>query len=412
MRRLRLLTAGESHGPAISGIVDGLPAGVPVSSEEVNRDLRRRQHGYGSGRRMQIEHDEVTWLGGLRFGRTLGSPLAFRVDNRDWQNWSDRMATDALPARPARRITLARPGHADLAGAVKYDTDDVRNVLERASARSTVARVAAGAVCRQLLVAAGGIRIWSFVERLGVTRAFPDADDPVVAVPEGWPDADLAAPSPLRCPDPVAEMRMVAEVDAVAEAGDSVGGSFVVVAENVPVGMGSSAEWDTRLDAALAAAIMGIPAVKAVGIGAGFDVAMRRGSEVHDEVAADALDWRRVSNRAGGIEGGMSNGMPIVVRASVKPVSTLRHPLSSVDVVSGEPGRAHIERSDVAIIPRAAVVGEAMVALVLVDALLTSFGGDTLADLSVAVRRRRDRSGRPSPEALTTADPSRPPDDD
>jgi chorismate synthase len=395
MRRLRLLTAGESHGPAVSGVLEGLPAGLRVSTEQVNRDLRRRQHGFGSGRRMLIEQDNVVWTGGLRFGKTLGSPLAFRIDNRDWENWRDKMSVERLPARGRpRRVTLARPGHADLAGTIKYDTDDVRDVLERASARSTAPRVLAGSVCRQLL-AAVGVRLWSYVEQLGPVRAFAQADDPLACVPADWPAHDLAHPSPLRCPDPDAERQMMALVDEVAEAGDSIGGSFVVVAEGLPVGLGSTAEWDTRLDGALAAAMMAIPAVKGVGVGAGFAVVAQRGSEVHDEIEAETSGWSRRSNRAGGIEGGMSNGMPIVLRVAVKPVSTLRKPLDSVDIVSGQPGRAHIERSDIAIMPRAAIVGEGMAALVLADALLTSFGGDTLGDLRAAVARRRRREQRP-----------------
>ena len=395
MRRLRLLTAGESHGPAVSGVLEGLPAGLRVATRAVNRDLERRQHGYGSGRRMLIEQDRVIWTGGLRFGRTLGSPLAFRIDNRDWENWREKMAVERPPVRRPKAITLARPGHADLAGAIKYDTDDVRNVLERASARSTAARVLAGSVCRQLL-ATVGVRIWSYVEQVGPVRAFPEADDPLACVPQDWPAQDLAHPSPLRCPDPAAEEQMIALVDEVAEAGDSVGGAFVVVAEGLPVGLGSTAEWDTRLDGALAAAMLGIPAVKGVGVGAGFEVVARRGSEVHDEVDDATEGWARLSNRAGGIEGGMSNGMPVVLRVAVKPVSTLRKPLDSVDIVSGEAGRAHIERSDIAIMPRAAIVGEGMAALVLADALLTSFGGDTIGDLRAAVARRRRRERRPA----------------
>jgi len=396
VRRLRLLTAGESHGPAVSGVLEGLPYGLRVSTQQVNRDLRRRQHGYGSGRRMLIERDQVVWMGGLRFGRTLGSPIAFRIENRDFENWKDRMTPDALPERGRpKQITLARPGHADLPGAVKYGTDDMRDVLERASARSTAARALAGSVCRQLL-ATFGVQIWSFVEQVGPIRAFPDAADSLDCVPDSWPAADLADPSPLRCPDPVAEEQMLAEVDRAAEEGDSIGGAFVVVATGVPIGLGSAAEWDTRLDGTLAGALMAIPAVKAVAIGSGFDVAARRGSASHDEVAADSAGWERKTNRAGGIEGGMSNGMPIVVRAAVKPVPTMRKPLDSVDIVTGKTGRAHIERSDVAIMPRAAIVGEAMTALVLADALLTSFGGDSLGDLRAAVARRRRREHKPT----------------
>jgi chorismate synthase len=376
-------------------VLEGLPYGLRVSTAAVNRDLRRRQHGYGSGRRMLIEQDQVVWMGGLRFGRTLGSPLAVRIENRDFENWKDRMTPDALPLRgKPKEITLARPGHADLAGAIKYGADDMRDVLERASARSTAVRMLAGAVCRQLL-ATVGVQIWSYVEQVGPIRAYPGADDPLACIPDGWPAADLRSPTPLRCPDPDAEAEMMREIDRATEDGDSIGGAFVVVASGVPIGLGSAAEWDTRLDGALAGAVMAIPAVKAVAIGAGFDLAGRRGSATHDAVLAQSEGWGRGSNNAGGIEGGMSNGMPIVVRAAVKPVPTMRKPLDSVDIATGATGRAHIERSDVAIMPRAAIVGEGMVALVLADALLTSFGGDTLGDLRAAVARRRRREQRP-----------------
>jgi chorismate synthase len=395
VRRLRLLTAGESHGPALSGILEGLPAGMRVSTPKVDLDLRRRQHGYGSGRRMQIERDRVTWTAGIRYGRTLGSPIGFTVENRDWANWTDRMAVEAIPAsRRPKAITRARPGHVDLAGAVKYGTDDIRDVLERASARATAARTVAGSLSRQLL-AACGVRIWSFVDQVGPIRAFPDTDEPMRRIPDGWFEGDLRDPSPLRCPDPEAEKAMLAEIDAVREAGDTIGGSFVVVAEGVPMGLGSSSEWDTRLDGQLAGALMSIPAAKGVEIGMGFGVVAMRGSQVHDVVDAEADGWARLTNRAGGIEGGISNGEPIVARVAMKPISTLRTPLPSVDMASGEVGRAHIERSDVTILPRSGVVGEAMLALVLADALLTSFGGDAMGDLLAAVRRRRHRSRRP-----------------
>ncbi len=395
MKRLRLLTAGESHGPGLVGVLEGMPAGLRVSTAGVNRDLARRQHGYGSGRRMRIERDRVEWTAGIRYSRTLGSPLGFLVENRDWANWTDRMAVEPVPAdRRPKPITRARPGHADLAGAIKYDTDDMREVLERASARSTAARAVAGAVARQLL-AAVGVRIWSFVDQLGPVRAFSAAGSAVELVPEGWWREDLHAPSPLRCPDPEAEAKMLSIIDAVKDAGDSIGGSFVVVAEGLPMGVGSDAEWDTRLDAALAGAVMAIPAVKGVEIGLGFGVVPRRGSEVHDVVASGGEGWARSTNNAGGIEGGMSNGAPVVVRAAVKPVATLRRSLSSVDLVTGESDRAHIERSDVAILPRAAIVGESMVALILADEVLATFGGDTIGDLRAAVARRRRRSRGP-----------------
>ena len=394
MRRIRLLTAGESHGPGLIGVMEGMPAGIRVSTRLVDRDLKRRQHGYGSGKRMQIERDRVRWTAGIRYGRTLGSPIGYAVDNRDWENWTERMSVEPIPTeRRPKPITRARPGHIDLAGALKYDTDDVRDVLERASARSTAARVVAGSLARQLLEACG-VRIWSFVDQLGTVRAFGDAEDVLAAIPNGWAARDLADPTPLRCPDPDAERAMLAEVDAAKDAGDSIGGSFVVVVEGTPIGLGSSSEWDTRLDGLLAGATMAIPGVKGVEIGMGFGVVGRRGSVVHDVVNAAASDWSRETNRAGGIEGGISNGEPIVVRAAQKPVSTLRTPLPSLDMVSGEPGRAHIERSDVTVLPRAAIVGEAMVALVLADELLYSFGGDTMGDLRAAVARRRRRTAR------------------
>jgi chorismate synthase len=394
MRRLRLLTAGESHGPGLVGVLEGLPAGLRVSTRRVDLDLQRRQHGYGSGRRMQIERDRVRWIAGIRYGRTLGSPVGFAVDNRDWVNWSDRMSIEAIPAeRRPKPITRARPGHVDLAGALKYGTDDVRDVLERASARSTAPRVVAGSLARQLL-ATTGTRIWSFVDQLGPVRAFPGADDPLSCIPADWPERDLREPSPLRCPDSEAEARMLEAVDRAKEAGDSIGGSFVVVAERVPVGLGSASEWDTRLDGLLAGAVMAIPGVKGVEIGLGFGVVDRPGSAVHDVVDADDSGWHRTSNRAGGIEGGISNGEPIVVRAAQKPVSTLRSPLPSIDMATGESGRAHIERSDVTVLARAAIVGEAMVALVLADELLHSFGGDAMTDLRAAVARRRRRTER------------------
>lgn len=394
MRRLRLLTAGESHGPGLIGVLEGLPAGMRVSTRSVDRDLARRQHGYGSGRRMQIERDRVRWTGGIRYGRTLGSPIGFAVDNRDWENWTERMAVEPIAAeRRPKPITRARPGHVDLAGALKYDTGDVRDVLERASARSTAVRVVAGALARQML-AACGVRIWSFVDQLGPIRAFPEAEDLVAAIPADWPAHDLADPSPLRCPDPEAEAAMLAHVDAAREAGDSIGGSFVVVAEGAPIGLGSSSEWDTRLDGAIAGATMAIPGVKGVEIGLGFGVVDRRGSDVHDTVDARAGGWRRRTNRAGGIEGGITNGEPIVVRAAQKPVSTLRSPLPAVDMVTGEEGRAHIERSDVTVLARAAIVGEAMLAIVLADELLVSFGGDTIRELRAGVARRRRRTER------------------
>jgi len=305
------------------------------------------------------------------------------------------MSVEPIAAsRRPRPITLARPGHADLAGAIKYDSGDIRDVLERASARSTAPRVAAGAVCRQLLDACG-VSIWSFVDQLGPVRAFDGADEAVPLVPTDWVAQDRRDPSPLRCPDAAAEAAMIREVDAAVEAGDSIGGSFVVVAEGMPVGIGSNAEWDSRIDTAIAAVLMGIQAVKGVEIGLGFGMVSRRGSAVHDEVEPGQPGWVRKTNRAGGTEGGMSNGASIVARVAVKPVSTLRKPLDAVDLQTGQVRRAHIERSDVAIIPRAAVVGEGMLAIALADALLADLGGDTIGDVRAALRRRRKRSAGP-----------------
>ena len=395
MRRLRVLTAGESHGPSLSGIVEGLPAGLRVVTRGVNLDLKRRQHGYGSGKRMLIEQDRVIWTAGIRYGRTLGSPVGFSVENKDWQNWTTRMSVEAIAhERRPKKISRARPGHADLAGAIKYNTNDIREVLERASARSTAARVVAGSLARQLLQACG-INIWSFVDQVGPIRAFAETGDLLSSIPADWPAQDRREPSALRCPDSAAEQMMLSEIDAVIAAGDSIGGSFVVVIEGAPIGLGSSSEWDTRLDGLLAGAAMAIPAAKGVEIGMGFGVASRLGSQVHDVVDPHAPAWQRMSNNAGGIEGGISNGEPIVVRVAMKPVSTLRKPLPSIDMITGATERAHIERSDVAIVPRAGIVGEAMLSLVMADALLTSFGGDSMNDLLAAVRRRRRRSGRP-----------------
>ena len=396
MRRLRLLTAGESHGPAVSGVLEGLPHGLTVSTPQVNLQLKRRQHGYGSGRRMQIERDEVVWTGGLRFGRTLGSPLGFRIENR-----TGRRGRTAWRSKDCRRAVAHDRSLSPDPATPTWQGPSSTARRTSATSSSVPPRGPRQFECWLALSVASscstiGVGIWSYVEQVGPVRAFSDAEDLLACVPADWPAADLANPSPLRCPDPDAEQRMMAEIDAAAEAGDSVGGAFVVVAEGLPVGLGSASEWDTRLDGALAAALMAIPAVKAVAVGDGLDVAARRGSQVHDEVENPGAGWTRRTNRAGGIEGGMSNGMPIVLRALMKPVPTLRKPLESVDIVSGKPDRAHIERSDIAIMPRAAIVGEGMVALVLADALLTSFGGDSMGDLRAAVARRRRRELRPA----------------
>jgi chorismate synthase len=366
-------------------IVDGLPAGLLVDTAAMTRDLRRRQQGYGRGRRMAIETDAALVVGGVRHGRTTGAPVALTIENRDWVNWEFTMHADAEPpadAAGARRspVTRPRPGHADLAGAIKYGHADIRDVLERASARETAARVAAGAMARQLL-AQLAIDVASHVVAIG-----PEC------MPGGAPfDAIAALPddSPTRCVDPGAAARMVAAIEAAREAGDTLGGAFEVAVRGVPAGLGSYAQWDRRLDGRLAQALMSIPAIKAVSIGMGADAARLRGSQVHDEIlpAGGAMDAdapmpaRRPTNRAGGLEGGVTNGQELRVTASMKPIATLMSPLRSIDLQTGLDAPAAIERSDVCAVPAASVVGEAMVAFVLADACLERFGGDSMDDV-------------------------------
>jgi len=384
---LRFLTAGESHGRTLVVIVDGLPAGLPVATDALTRDLRRRQQGYGRGRRMAIESDAAVIAGGVRHGRTTGAPVAITVENRDWVNWAFTMHPDAHPpdeAGGARRapVTRPRPGHADLAGALKYGHADIRDVLERASARETAARVAAGALAR-LLLEQVTIDVASHVVAIGPERA----DGRSVSFEE---IAALADNSPTRCVDAASAARMIAAIDAARDAGDTLGGVFEVVARGVPPGLGSYAQWDRRLDGRLAQALMSIPAIKAVGIGIGEEAARLRGSQVHDEIlpAPDggaggrpALPAVRPTNRAGGLEGGVTNGQHLRVSASMKPIATLMTPLRSIDLETGAGAAAAIERSDVCAVPAASVVGEAMVALVLADAVLERFGGDTVDEL-------------------------------
>ena len=400
---LRFLTAGESHGPGLAVIVDGLPAGLAVDRGAIDAQLRRRQGGYGRGRRMAIEHDAVAILAGVRHGLTLGSPVALVVRNRDWANWEHTMAQDREApegAGGARRapVTRPRPGHADLAGAAKHGHADVRNVLERASARETAARVAAGAIARQLLEHVG-IAIASHVTAIGGARLSGEDQVPFEAIAALPPDAAIP------CVDPRAAEAMVAAIDLAREDGDTLGGVFEVVVHGVPPGLGSYAQWDRRLDGRLGKALLSIPAVKAVSIGAGWESAALRGSEVHDEIVPDepgagATSWglRRPTNRAGGIEGGVSNGEEIRVTARMKPLSTLSRPLASVDLETGAPGPAAIERTDTCAVPAAAVVGEAVVALVLADAFMEKFGQDSMAEIDDnygAWRRRlRQRFGR------------------
>jgi chorismate synthase len=369
---VRFTTAGESHGRGLVGVLEGMPAGLLLSAATVNAELKRRMAGYGRGARMKIEADEIEWLSGVRAGETIGAPIAMLVWNRDWTHWQDVMAPEAqTPGEERRRrVTRPRPGHADLTGALKFDRADARDILERASARETAARVACGAVCRALL-AQLGVEIGSHVVELGGVVATPRTPLPV-------PLNAAADRSPVRCIDPEAEREMIARIDAAKAAGDTLGGVVEVVVLGLPVGLGSHASWDTKLDGRLAQAIMSIPAVKAVGLGLGFEAARRRGSEVHDEILPG---FARATNRAGGTEGGMSTGEPLVVRAAMKPISTLMSPLATVDLASGAVAQAQSERSDVTAVPAMGVIAEAMTAVVLAQAVMEKFGGDSLGEL-------------------------------
>ena len=378
---LTFATAGESHGPGLVALVEGLPAGLPVSAAWVDRELARRMQGYGRGARMKIEQDRIEWIAGVRAGETLGSPVAMLIHNRDWANWADVMAPEAgdEPSHRRRRVARPRPGHADLVGVLKYDRLDARDILERASARETAARVAAGALARRLLDEFG-VEVGSHVVALGEIEAARPAVLPT-------PLDDAADRSPLRCLDQDAERAMIARVDAAKAAGDTLGGVVEVVARNLVPGLGSHVSWDRKLDARLAGILMSIPAVKGVEIGLGFDAARRPGSLVHDPIdpGADLGDvrtaFRRRSNNAGGLEGGMTTGEPLVLRVAMKPISTLMTPLPTVDLRTGAPAAAQSERSDVTAVPAMGVIAEALTALVLADAMLEKFGGDSLGEM-------------------------------
>jgi chorismate synthase len=379
-------TAGESHGPAEVTLVHGVPAGLGLLAEDIDRDLARRQKGYGRGGRQKIERDEVEFLGGVRHGYTLGSPVAMMVRNRDYANWESRM-TPAPPEEPAKAVTLPRPGHADLAGMQKYAFDDLRNVLERSSARETTARVAAGGVAKRLL-AEFGIEIKSAVYRIGGAAYEKER----AALEAGKADG-----SEVRCPDPEVSERMKAEIDAARYARDALGGEFVVVAEGCPPGLGSYVDWRDKLDARLAAAVMSINAIKGVEVGMGFEVARHRSSEVQDEILLEDGRIVRASNRLGGLEGGMTNGEPVVVAAAMKPISTIARALRTVDLSTGEPSRAFRERADACAVPAAAVIGESMVAVVLAEAFLEKFGADNMTDIRAAHDSYTRRIGGTSP---------------
>jgi len=401
MTGFRFLTAGESHGTALGVTLEGLPAGVPVTADAIALDLRRRQGGYGRGARQAIEQDRAEILAGVRHGRTIGSPVLLLVRNRDWENWTRVMQVEPLTdeeaaelaalaeggSKRAQPVTRVRPGHADLAGALKYGFDDVRPILERASARETAARVAAGAVCRAFL-AELGIEVWSFTAEVGGVAVEP------ASCTRSHEETEA---SPLRCPDPAAEARMLARIDEARTLGNTVGGVFEVVARGLPIGLGSHVHWDRRLDGALAAAIMSIQSVKGVELGLGFEQTRRLGSDVHDVIAGRGPDggWIHRSNNAGGLTGGITNGEPLVVRGAVKPISTLARPLPSADLLTGEMvEKAHYERSDISVVPAAGVIGEAMVLLTLTRFVLEKSGGDSLAEVRDNMARYRERIGR------------------
>jgi chorismate synthase len=398
MAAFRFLTAGESHGPALGVTIEGVPAGLGLSAEGLAVDLARRQRGYGRGARQAIEQDRAEILAGVRHGTTLGSPILLLVRNKDWDNWTQVMAVDPLDDEAAAAlhdaaadgnkratpVTRVRPGHADLAGALKYGFNDVRNVLERASARETAARVAAGGVARAFLHELG-IETWSFTAEVGGV-----AVDPLNCTRS----RDEADASPLRCPDPDAEVTMIARIDEARSAGDTVGGVLEVVVHGLPIGLGSYVHWDRRLDGALAAAVMSINIIKGVEFGLGFEQTRRFGSGVHDVIEGRADDgrWVHRTNNAGGLTGGVTNGEPLVLRGAVKPISTLARPLPSADLITGEAvDKAHYERSDISVVPAAGVVAEAMVMLTLARFVLEKFGGDTLDDVRANLAHYRAR---------------------
>jgi len=363
--RLRFLTAGESHGPALTAILEGMPAGLPIKEEQINAQLARRQKGYGSGGRMRIEQDQVSFSGGLMNGRTTGAPIAMQIENRDWENWRKKNI---------KPMTIPRPGHADLTGAIKYDYGELRLALERASARETAARVAVGALC-QTLLAEFGITVGGYVVQIGQVTA---------ALAKTLPYRErfkLAEENDVRCPDPAAVKAMHRHIRQAMEDKDTLGGLFEMVALNLPPGLGSHVHWDRRLGSRLMAAVGSIQAIKGVEIGPAFANAIRPGTKVHDEIFVEDGRLVRKTNQAGGLEGGITTGQPLVVRAAMKPISTTLNPLRSIDLASGEPAATKYERSDICAVPRAVVVGEAMVAFVMADALLEKLGGDSLNEM-------------------------------
>lgn len=381
---IRFLTAGESHGPALIGILEGLPAGLRVDAELIRKELFRRKQGYGRGDRQKIETEEVEILSGVRFGRTIGSPVTLLIRNKDFENWKSVMQVEPGAPNREREVVVPRPGHADLAGAEKYGFDDMRNVLERASARETTMRVALGALARQCLEELS-IRISSRVVSIG-----PIKDE---SSPQTQAEYEPAEHSDLRVLDHQVEKEMKRWIDHARHEGDTLGGVFEVVAWNLPVGLGSYVQWDRKLDGDLGQAFLSLNAIKGVEIGLGFESSKKTGREAHDEYVPGKSRIEAVSNRSGGISGGVSNGQPLIVRAAMKPLATLKTPLSSVDVRSGQATQAHFERSDVCAVPSASVIGESLVALVLLDRILEKFGGDSMGELGARVIAWRKHLG-------------------
>lgn len=372
---IRFLTSGESHGKGLIGVLEGMPAGIPLSSGDIDKELRRRQAGYGRGGRMKIESDHAEIISGVRWGKTIGSPISIFIENRDWKNWQEGMSSENKYEGSIPPVTRPRPGHADLAGALKYGQRDIRNILERSSARETAMRVAVGAIAKKFL-SEFSITIGSYVMQIGNIRIqdsrFKTQDFREVLI--------KAEGSPVRCPDEEISKKMMELIDTALKKGDTLGGVFEVVVQGIPPGIGSHIQWDKRLDGRLAQALMGIQAIKGVEIGTGFEMAERFGSEVMDEIFYEGSMFYRKTNHAGGIEGGITNGMPIVIRAAMKPIPTLKKPLRSVDITTKEPYEAAYERSDVCAVPAASVIGEAMAALVIADAFLEKFGGDSVEE--------------------------------
>jgi chorismate synthase len=370
---LRWLTSGESHGPQLTVVIEGLPAGLEISEDDLRRDLARRQGGHGRGGRQKIETDFARIVSGVRGGFTIGSPVTLVLENKDHVNWTAQM-TAAKEGFDPKVVTRLRPGHADLAGALKYGHTDIRNVLERSSARETATRVAAGGVARKL-IGQFGVEIISFTQSIGTIDIGFNGYDPYSV------NMEAVEASPVRCPDPEASKRMVELIDEIGEAGDTVGGTFRVIARGVPIGLGSFVHWDRKLDGRLAQAVLSINAIKAVEFGAGFEGAARLGSEFHDQIDYQDGRFKHLTNRAGGLTGGVTNGEPIDLRVAIKPISTMKKPMQSIDLKTKEKTEAHYERSDVCVVPAAGVIGEAVVALTLADAFLEKFGGDSMAEL-------------------------------